>query len=238
MSERYQQVNWLQKVYVDLNWTQTRIADECGVSTKTISNWIGKYGIQKNRHDREWLTDKYAKERLSQREIGELCETGSSTIGDQLRKYDISRDSKYRNESWLRERYVEEGLTIQEVADLVGVGSYAVRYWLVEHGIERRDAGFQSGEGHPFWKGKRATNDARLAQWGQTVKERDGYQCVSCSSTEHLHAHHIVPRYEDRSEEMVYGVDNGETLCRSCHAKRHRERGDTQIARLIRHSPH
>lgn len=225
-------------MYVDLNRTQTRIADECGVSTKTISNWIREYQIKKNRHDREWLTDKYVKERLSQREIGELCETGSSTIGDQLRKYGISRDRHYRNEAWLQERYVDEELTIHEIADLVGVGAYAVRYWLVKHGIERRDSGFPSGEEHPFWRGNRATDDARLANWSRTVKERDGYQCVSCSSTENLHSHHVVPRYEDRSEEMVYGVDNGETLCQSCHAKRHRERGDTQIARLIRYSPH
>jgi len=70
------------------------------------------------------------------------------------------------------------------------------------------------------------------------VKARDEHACVVCSSTDYLHAHHIVPRCEDQSEEMVYGVENGETLCRACHAKRHRERGDEQLATLIRHTPH
>lgn len=237
MSGRYQNINWLQKVYVDFGWTQTKIADKCDVSVKTISNWIGKYDIKMNRHDPEWLADKYVKERLSQHEIGEICETGSSTIGDQLRKHDISRDRNYRDEAWLREKYTEEELTIHEIADFVGVEAYAVRYWLIKHEIERRNSGFRSGKKHPFWKEDNATDDAKLARWGQAVKERDKYKCISCSSTENLHSHHIVPRYEDRSEEMVYGVDNGETLCRSCHAKRHRERGDDQIALLIRHSP-
>lgn len=236
MTRRYQDINWLQKVYVDLGWTQTEISDECDVSVKTISNWVNKYDIRRNRRDPEWLADKYVKERLSQREIGALCETGSSTIGDQLRKYGISRDKNYQDEAWLQEKYTEEGLTIPEIADLVGVGAYAVRYWLIRHEIERRESGFQNGKKHPLWKGNNATDNARLARWSRAVKKRDGYECVSCSSTENLHSHHIVPRYEDRSEEMVYGVDNGETLCRSCHAKRHRERGDNQIAILIRHS--
>ncbi|GGN23293.1 hypothetical protein [Halarchaeum nitratireducens] len=47
----------------------------------------------------------------------------------------------------------------------------------------------------------------------------------------------IRRRYEDRSEEMLYGLGDGETLCRACHAKRHRERGDESIARLLRHTP-
>lgn len=204
---------------------------------KTTSNWIDTYGIKRNRHDPERLADKYVKERLSQREIGKLCGTGSSTIGDQLRKYGISRKRHYREETWPREKYSENDLSIHEIADLVVVEAYAVRYWLVEHGIERRDGGFQSGREHPSWKGTGATNDSRLARWSEEVKRRDGYECIS-SSTDALHAHHVVPRYEDQREEMIYGVDNGETLCRPCHAKRHRERGDEQIACLIRNCPH
>lgn len=81
MSGRYQDIHWLQKVYVDLGWTQTRIADECDVSVKTISNWIDKYDIERNRHDPEWLVDKYVKERLSQREIGDCVKQGVPRSG-------------------------------------------------------------------------------------------------------------------------------------------------------------
>jgi transposase len=95
MSRRYQNIRWLQRWYVDYDSTQTELADRCGVSTKTISNWVEKFDIKKNRHDPDWLTDKYVRERLSQRQIGELCDTGSSTIGDQLRKHGIQRDRNY-----------------------------------------------------------------------------------------------------------------------------------------------
>lgn len=227
---RYQNIYWLQKVYSDHDWTQTKIAEFCDVSVRTIGNWVDRYDIRKNRHDPEWLEDKYVKEKLSQREIGELCETGSSTIGDQLRKFGISRERNYRKEAWLREKYEDEELTLREIGELVGVGSYAIRYWLIEYGIERRDSGRRSRNK------ENDTDGARLARWSRKVKERDGYECVSCSSTQNLHSHHIVPRYEDQSEESVYGLENGETLCRSCHAKRHRERGDDHIAVLIRHS--
>lgn len=230
MSGRYQDVHWLQKVYVDLGWTQSNIAERCDVPVRTIGNWIAKYDITKNRHNSEWLEDKYVKEKLPQREIGELCDTGSSTIGDQLRKFGNSRDRNYRKESWLREKYVDEQLSLQEVGELGGVGAFAIRYWLIEYDIERRET----------WgnkcKSENGTDRGRLARWSRNVKKRDEFRCVSCSSSENLHAHHIVPKYEDRSEEMVDGLNNGETLRRSCHAKRHRERGDVRIANLIRHS--
>ncbi|GAA0297488.1 HNH endonuclease [Halarchaeum salinum] len=132
----------------------------------------------------------------------------------------------------MREKYEREELTIHEIADTVDVGDYAIRYWLVKNGIERRGTVFPVGD-HPV-----DYDQTRLAKWAEQVKERDGHACVACSSTERLHAHHVVPKYEDRSEEMLYGLDNGETLYRACHAKRHRERGDESIARLLRHTPH
>jgi transposase len=73
MSDPYQNIRWLQRWYVDYDNTQTELAERCGVSTKTISNWVGKFGLKKNRHDPDWLTDKYVRERLPQRQIGELC---------------------------------------------------------------------------------------------------------------------------------------------------------------------
>ncbi|WP_211087283.1 helix-turn-helix domain-containing protein [Halarchaeum nitratireducens] len=56
MGERYKRLNWLQNVYVDPDWTQTKIADECDVSVRTIGNWVTKYEIRKSRHGPKWLT--------------------------------------------------------------------------------------------------------------------------------------------------------------------------------------
>lgn len=236
MSRRYQDVHWLQRWYVDYDNTQTELAERCDVSTKTISNWVGKFDIEKNRQDPDWLTDKYVRERLSQRQIGELCGTGSSTIGDQLRKHGIQRERNYRNAEWLEDKYHRRELTLEEIADSVGVCSFTIRYWCEKHGIVRRNRPVEHmGPSHPL--SSDSADETRLRKWSRRVKERDGYECRSCGSEQNLHSHHVVPRYEDRSEEMIYGIDNGLTLCQSCHAKRHRDRGDEQIAILIRNTP-
>ena len=55
--------------------------------------------------------------------------------------------------------------------------------------------------------------------WAQKVKQRDNYTCVLCGAPGE-HAHHIKPVsyfYDHR-----YDVDNGITLCKSCHIAVHR----------------
>lgn len=54
------------------------------------------------------------------------------------------------------------------------------------------------------------------AVWATTVKERDNYTCQRCG-VKHAenHAHHVAPR--SRRPDLKYFVDNGKTLCSSCH---------------------
>lgn len=56
--------------------------------------------------------------------------------------------------------------------------------------------------------------------WQQAVKSRDGFKCQSCESAEELHAHHIKQRA--KFPELAHDVNNGVTLCRTCHLKEHR----------------
>lgn len=53
------------------------------------------------------------------------------------------------------------------------------------------------------------------------VLERDGYTCRHCGSTKDLHVHHILP-YAYYPEERI-NIDNGITLCKTCHYKEHRK---------------
>jgi hypothetical protein len=57
------------------------------------------------------------------------------------------------------------------------------------------------------------TEDLSLAQWTRIVHERG--QCERCPATEYLHAHH-----KDR-DKANNTLDNGECLCRDCHAEEH-----------------
>ena len=90
-----------------------------------------------------------------------------------------------------------------------------------------------------------------IKPWKHSILERDQYSCVSCSDTSKLYAHHIIPFYVIRDQLiMEYGscidfdfstsenrllfidavrddsrlwdMDNGVTLCTSCHKGEHR----------------
>lgn len=62
-------------------------------------------------------------------------------------------------------------------------------------------------------------SEAKLKSWSKRVKERDGYECVDCGATSNLNSHHIKPKSEH--PDLAYDVENGETLCISCHNDRH-----------------
>ena len=80
-----------------------------------------------------------------------------------------------------------------------------------------------SGSDHWNWKGgitKRSLNHKEYKDWRKAVFERDNYICKKCSKRGgRLHAHHVV-RWVD-SVELRYSVNNGITLCVTCHKIEH-----------------
>lgn len=78
------------------------------------------------------------------------------------------------------------------------------------------------GPKHHRWKGgtvNRRTLMGRVEYklWRTAVFERDKYHCVSCGEGGYLQADHIKPwaLFPD----LRYAIDNGRTLCVSCHRK-------------------
>ena len=55
--------------------------------------------------------------------------------------------------------------------------------------------------------------------WIKSILERDLYKCKQCSSTDILHVHHIKNWKE--YPELRFDINNGITLCKSCHMKLH-----------------
>ena len=53
-----------------------------------------------------------------------------------------------------------------------------------------------------------------LKSWGEAVRARDG-QCFLCGATDHLNAHHILPKKVWPKHRL--DLDNGITLCIKCH---------------------
>lgn len=80
---------------------------------------------------------------------------------------------------------------------------------------------FTTPEGYKKW---RRNQDFRSAQ-RNSIKQRDGYKCVLCGSTDKLQIDHILPIGLGGGN----AIENGQTLCRSCHALK-----TTKDKRLIR----
>jgi hypothetical protein len=80
---------------------------------------------------------------------------------------------------------------------------------------------FLSGKKHPNWKGgttpmtKKIKNSPEFKLWRKAVFERDNYSCIWCGNLAKLIADHIKPfAYYP---ELRFAIDNGRTLCESCH---------------------
>lgn len=58
-----------------------------------------------------------------------------------------------------------------------------------------------------------------LTAWSRSVKKRDSYTCVWCYSTKKLEADHIKKKLQ--FPKIALDINNGRTLCKSCHLKRH-----------------
>ena len=65
--------------------------------------------------------------------------------------------------------------------------------------------------------------------WSSIVKKRDGMKCRHCGAIEGLHAHHIKPK--GIHPELQFDIDNGVTLCESCHKTEHRKMRDSDDQR-------
>lgn len=61
----------------------------------------------------------------------------------------------------------------------------------------------------------RSLRKKQLSDWSKAVRDRDGNKCVVCGRTEHLNAHHLIPK--ERFEEFSLEIDNGITVCPTCH---------------------
>lgn len=87
-----------------------------------------------------------------------------------------------------------------------------------------------SGKSHPNWKGgisgdrERFMQEAVYKAWRLDVFERDSYTCDKCEQVGgKLEAHHLAPYHSH--PELRVDIDNGVTLCQTCHAAFHAKYG-------------
>jgi hypothetical protein len=93
------------------------------------------------------------------------------------------------------------------------------------------------GSNNPGWKGGVETEINKLRKtsewkdWRTKIFERDKYTCYKCEKVGGLlHPHHIIPKSIDLS--LIYDINNGITLCKSCHMEVHHKR-DMNYMKLV-----
>jgi hypothetical protein len=98
------------------------------------------------------------------------------------------------------------------------------------------------GSNAPNWQGgvsgvrKRVDSSVEARAWRTAVLTRDQRTCQGCgvARKKGLHAHHIKPVAE--YPESMFDVDNGITLCDSCHELLHKQQGPIRgRGRLLRY---
>jgi 5-methylcytosine-specific restriction endonuclease McrA len=90
----------------------------------------------------------------------------------------------------------------------------------------------ERGENHWNWRGGISNESKRIRRqieykiWRELVFERDDWTCQKCLLRGvELNPHHIINFSEDI--EKRFDIDNGVTLCRSCHYEFHKLYGYT-----------
>lgn len=88
------------------------------------------------------------------------------------------------------------------------------------------------GDKNPKWKGGITTRNRKIRtseeykKWRENVFKRDNYTCQECSKVGgELHAHH--KKLFSKHPALRTKIDNGVTLCKSCHFKKSKFQDDT-----------
>lgn len=200
----------LKRLYVEQGLTSRQIGELTGIPFRTVLRYLQRAGVPRR------------------------CQ--GYPIIDQL-----------ADRGWLMKRYWGDRRSTTEIAAEVGCGSRSVALWLKRHGIPARGTGAEKGHkrndseecrqkmslsaigkrigpANPNWRGGIQTRHPergryRAKMWAKAVKDRDGWACTKCGSTDNLHAHH-KKRWRDYPD-LRYDLDNGITLCHPCHERAH-----------------
>lgn len=114
--------------------------------------------------------------------------------------------------------YTEEMLSViirKSISDVVHALDVLEKYGMVK----RTSKGI-----FVFDESRRNRSSKDYQEWRKAVFERDDYKCRLCGRRGcELNAHHI--KYWSKSPEYRFDVNNGITLCKSCHIDYHKKNG-------------
>lgn len=231
-----------------------KIAEMYGVSETNIRKWLKEFDIQTvgyayfyeiPRPEKEVLKRLYNEEKLSPEQIGEIYGATGRTVRTWMRDYGISRLGILflRPEqivSNLKKRQFVKGATPHNKGrgDVSFVCEICGKTFTSKNHKRKKtcsESCFEimlhtKGEDHWNYKGEQATtqqrrrNWAEYREWRKEILKKDNYTCHKCNKRGgKLTVHHIFNW--SKYPEKRFDIDNGVTLCWSCHWSFHRKYG-------------
>ncbi|GAB3418250.1 hypothetical protein GCM10027435_17980 [Haloparvum alkalitolerans] len=214
MAKRYRSGWWLELKYHREGWTQAEIADECGVSARTVRKWMERRGIETRDLVGEdhplygTSRDDDVRRRIAETMAGrEFSEDERKRLAEGQRGRTLTRSTREKIGEALSGRQLPES-TRQKMSES------------------------RSGRSNPMWRGG---GTLRYGPGWTRARREARSRTSACANCGHdgdeyrLEVHHIVPvRLFDRSDTHqlsdAHVQGNLVVLCKRCHARA--EHGD------------
>jgi len=190
---KYRDEAWLREQYIEEERSIRDIADECGCSCATVSDWLRRHGIETRNggdkpitqlRDEAWLREQYVKQERTSRDIADECGCSKSTVLRWLKKHGVEARS---------------------------------------FGLKGEDNPQWNGGTQPYGSGwnkskRRAVRerDGHTCQAPACSVTQDDHLD---RHDEKLHVHHLIKAREVDDPEERNAAENLVTLCRDCHQR-------------------
>lgn len=161
------------RVYLTTNSSQGDVADDFGVSARTISNWVDKHGLESKSveaslHTQARAIRMYFNTDKSQARIGDEFNVVSSTISKWISAHGLETeghrqgDSRLHDAVWLRRKYIDDRMGSYMLAQELDCSANAVLKALNRAGIETRPSFSEEADSRlrdPDWLRQRYADD-------------------------------------------------------------------------------
>ncbi len=158
----YRSENWLREQYHNQEKSLSEVANEAGVSSRTIRRWMDKYGIERRSiseaqtdgnveplKDPRWVNKQYWDLGRSSFDIAEKLDVDPKTVTRWMDEHGIERRSVtdpltdeqielLTDNEWIHNQYHKQNKSTTRIANEVGVSRTTLRKYMNEHGIARR----------------------------------------------------------------------------------------------------
>jgi len=199
---------------------------------------------------KEYLIQKYLEEEKTVTWLMNELDISSHFITDLLKRYNIkTRSDQEQYEVWWsklsekeKEEYIEDirkrnstNLHSKKSRDKLRKVMSSKEY---REKISKANSGTNNGMYDPTLTEEHRIETRGLfgyKKWALKVKERDNFTCEKCNkkgNSRTIHAHHINDYFEYEDDRL--DLDNGISLCNSCHNKFHnRYKGQNATEELL-----